>query len=55
MQDPQRLRPVLVGTALAATVAIGYTLFAAVWAIWNATLASYVVFEASSPRYVQAS
>jgi hypothetical protein len=35
MQDPQRLRPVLVGTALAATVAIAYTLCAAAWAIWN--------------------
>ena len=49
MQDPQRLRPVLVGTALAATVAIGYTLFAAAWAIWNAALASYVVFEGFKP------
>ena len=35
MQDPQRLRPVIVGTALAATVAIAYTLCAAAWAISN--------------------
>ena len=35
MKDPQRLSPVIVGSALAATVAIGYTLCAATWAIWN--------------------
>lgn len=35
MENPQRLRPLVVGIALAATVAIGYTACAAAWAIWN--------------------
>jgi hypothetical protein len=35
MQDAQRLSPVLVGASLAVTVAIGYTVCAAAWAIWN--------------------
>ena len=35
MENPQRLRPLLVGTSLAVTVAIGYTLCTAAWAIWN--------------------
>jgi hypothetical protein len=42
MQQSQRIEPLIVSSALAATVAIGYTLCAVAWIIWNEAALQFV-------------
>ena len=42
IQPARRIEPLMVGSALAVTVAIGYTLCAIAWLIWNEAALQFV-------------